>query len=165
MTAKETIIIRRLLRELEAVDQVILGPGIPSHLKAYLAPEIEVFENGQDGLPRRVDAVVVEAAEVSVTGDLVLPPGELLPLVESTRWIVATRHTTPEGTPKIVGACRLPVVRPRVVTTIITELGVMRVSPTALVLEEIAPGVSSDDVKKATAASLHVADSIHLMEL
>jgi 3-oxoacid CoA-transferase subunit B/acetate CoA/acetoacetate CoA-transferase beta subunit len=49
---------------------------------------------------------------------------------------------------KIVQTCQLPVTCSRCVLTIITELGVMRINQVGLVLEEVAPGVSTDDAKR-----------------
>ena len=115
--------------------------------------------------PSSVDVLVVEAAEVSQEGDLAPVPGEEISDLKADQWIVATLHTREDGAAKIVQTCQLPVACSRCVSTIITELGVMKINQVGLVIEEIAPGISTDDVKSQTAASIHVADDIKVMEL
>jgi 3-oxoacid CoA-transferase subunit B len=63
-------------------------------------------------------------------------------------------HTTKSGAPKILKRCTLPITGLAVVNTIITELAVIRVGPEGLVLEEIAPGRTFDDVQSVTEAKL-----------
>ena len=52
-----------------------------------------------------------------------------------------------------------------VLSLIITELGVIEIADLGLILREVAPGVAVDETKRKTAASLHVADDIKLMEM
>jgi 3-oxoacid CoA-transferase subunit B len=51
------------------------------------------------------------------------------------------------------------------VDTIVTELAYMRVTPNGIVLEEVAPGVSVDDVQRATAATLIVSPKLKVIEV
>lgn len=162
----EEIIVRRLRRELEQVEWVALGAGIPCLVKPRLSEATHSFlipPNGNSS--RSVDVAVVEAAEVSDKGDLVASPPQLSDGLSAARWIVATRHTRDDGQPKLVRACRLPVTLSNCVGLVITELGVIEISTVGLVLREVAPGVGTDEVKLKTAASLHIADDIRLMEL
>ncbi len=165
IVSPEQVILTRLSRELSGIGRVALGDGLPRLVRPHLAAathSVLLSDNGA-GLDR-VDAVVVEAAQISDRGDLVVAAvdPELLP--EAARWIVATHHTHADGQPKLVRECNLPVSREHCVGTIITELGVIRISEVGLVLTEVAPGVSTDEVKLKTNASLHVADDIRLME-
>ena len=68
--------------------------------------------------------------------------------------IVCMEHTTREGAPKIVAQCSYPLTGLACVDTIVTDLAVIDVQPLGLVLREVAPGWSADEVQKATGAPL-----------
>jgi 3-oxoacid CoA-transferase subunit B len=70
--------------------------------------------------------------------------------------IVLMEHTTKTGEFKIVQECSLPLTGKRVVTRIITDLAVIDVTDAGLVLREIAPGLSVEDVQQATGVPLIV---------
>jgi hypothetical protein len=72
------------------------------------------------------------------------------------RVIIAMEHTTREGQPKMLKKCTLPLTGVKVVDTIVTEMAYMRVTPRGLVLEEIAPGLTAEDVQRSTDARLIV---------
>jgi len=73
-------------------------------------------------------------------------------------------HTTREGAPKILKKCTLPLTGMKVVDTIVTEMAYIKVTPKGLVLEEVAPGVSAEDVQKATEARLIISPNLKVME-
>ena len=73
--------------------------------------------------------------------------------------IIAMEHTA-KSRPKIVKQCTLPLTGVGVVNNIMTELGVTEVTPGGLVLTEVAPGVSPNEVQKATEATLTVAKNL-----
>lgn len=162
----DAIILSRLLREIEGAGRIGLGPGIPQKALSILPQEVQAVPlNGQPANNgSSVDIAVVEALEVTPEGDLCEAFGTDLEQVEATRWIVATRQTQENGQAKIVRQSRLPVSRSHCVSEIITELGLIRVEPLGFVLLEVAPGVSSDDVRNRVEASLHVADDLKVME-
>jgi 3-oxoacid CoA-transferase B subunit len=70
--------------------------------------------------------------------------------------IVCMEHTTKDGAPKIVRQCTYPLTGLACVDTIVTDLAVIDVKPEGLVLREVAPGWSAEEVENATGASLIV---------
>jgi 3-oxoacid CoA-transferase subunit B len=120
-----------------------------------------------------IDLSILGAMEVDEEGNLAnwMIPGKMvkgmggaMDLVASARRvIVAMEHTTKEGRPKILKRCTLPITGLKVVETIATEMAWIKVTPQGLVLEEIAPGLTVEDVQKATEARLIVSDKIKPM--
>jgi 3-oxoacid CoA-transferase subunit B len=91
--------------------------------------------------------------------------GGAMDLVASARRVVvAMEHTTREGQPKILKRCTLPLTGSKVVDTIVTEMAYIRVTPAGLVLEEIALGLTADDVQRATEPTLIVGAGLRVME-
>ena len=72
---------------------------------------------------------------------------------------------TQKGEPKILKKCTYPLTGSNVVDTIITEMCVMRYIDGKLTLTETAPGVTVQDIKKATEADFAVADDLKEMEV
>ena len=122
-----------------------------------------------------IDMAILGGMEVSEKGDIAnwTIPGKMvkgmggaMDLVASAkRVVVAMEHTTREGEPKILKKCTLPLTGSKVVDTIVTEMAYIRVTPTALVVEEIALGLTFEDVQRATEAKLIKSQSLKTMEI
>jgi len=82
----------------------------------------------------------------------------------ATRVIVAMEHATKEGRPKILKKCSLPLTGLEVVDTIVTELCVIDVSDDGLLLKEIRPGITLDDIQRLTEPKLIVKGDLQQME-
>lgn len=119
---------------------------------------------------QKVDLTILGAMEVSENGDIanwkipgkmVKGMGGAMDLVASAEnIIVAMMHVNKAGESKILKKCTLPLTGVHCVKKIVTELAVLEVTPNGFKLLERAPGVSTEDIIKATEAHLIVEGDI-----
>jgi acetate CoA/acetoacetate CoA-transferase beta subunit len=120
-----------------------------------------------------VDAAILGALEVDEKGNLAnwIVPGKTIPgmggamdlVAAAKRVIVAMTHTQ-KGAPKILKNCALPYTALGVVDMIITEMGVMEVTPDGLVLTELHPDYTKEQIQAATGAILKISPELKAMQ-
>lgn len=120
-----------------------------------------------------VDATVLGALEVDQKGNLAnfMVPGKMVPgmggamdLVSGAKKVIIAMMHTAKGEAKILKQCKLPLTAAGKVSLIVTELGVMEVTKDGLVLKEIAPGVTIEDILASTEADLVIDEELKVME-
>jgi len=155
----------------ENIDMVNAGGGyitaFPGASTFNSATSFTVIRGGH------VDVTVLGAMQVDPNGDLAnwTIPGKLTPgmggamdlLVGARRVILAMEHTA-KGSPKILNKCTLPLTAKGQVNTIITEMGVMEITPEGIVLSEIHPEFTVEEVQAATEAKLIISENLQEMK-
>jgi 3-oxoacid CoA-transferase subunit B len=121
-----------------------------------------------------MDVAVLGAMQVSASGDLAgwnnpergFPEhignigGSMDLAVGARKVIVAMNHVTNSGDPKIVKECTYPITATHVVKLIVTDLAVIEVTAKGLLLREVAPGLTADDVQSVTEPRLIVSPNL-----
>ena len=120
-----------------------------------------------------VEATVLGAMEVAENGDLAnwIVPGKkvagmggAMDLVTGAKRCIVVMQHTQKGAHKILKKCTLPLTAERCVDLIITEMGVMEVTPQGLVVTELHPDYTKEDIQKATGCPLIFSDRLKITE-
>ncbi len=141
------------------------------------APGMSVFDSATSfGMIRgkHIDITILGGLQVSEKGDLAnwrIPGrtggmgGAMDLALGSKRVIVTMEHTTKDGQPKVVRQCTYPLTARRCVNLILTDIAVIEVTEPGLLLREIAPGWTVDEVQQLTEPKLIVDPNLKNIEL
>jgi 3-oxoacid CoA-transferase B subunit len=160
-----------------------VGEGDPNLINASgqpvrAQPGMSIFEHAESFAIIRggfIDISVMGAVQVSEKGDMsnwFIPKKEMGTIGGAMdlafcakRLIVTMSHVAKDGSYKIVKECSYPITAPRCVDLIVTDVAVIEVTERGLVLKEVAPGWTPDEVQGLTEPKLIIAPDLHEIEL
>ena len=120
------------------------------HVNVSFLGALQVDENG-------------DLANWNIPGKMAPGMGGAMDLVVGAKKVILTMEHTQKGAPKILKKCTLPLTASGQVNMIITEMGVMEITPEGIVLTEIHPEFTVEDVQAATEATLIISPNLKSM--
>lgn len=139
---KETVTIRPGASYFSSADSFAMIRG--GHIDLSILGAMQVDEEGS-------------IANYMIPGKMVKGMGGAMDLVAgSRRTIIAMQHVGPDGAPKLLGECTLPLTGRRCTDMVVTDLAVIRITAAGFVLEEYAPETTAADVARLTGAPLDI---------
>ena len=143
-----------------------------------LLPGASIFDQAESFAMirgRHIGIGVMGALEVSEEGDLAnwfVPErgvgrigGAMDVAIGVEKLIIAMRHTTNDGKPKIMKKCTYPLTGKRVVNMIVTDLAVIEVIESGLLLKEVAPGFTAEEIQMVTEPKLQWSEDLKEIEM
>lgn len=121
-----------------------------------------------------VDLTVLGALQVDAKGNIAnyMIPGKMVPgmggamdLISGAKKVVVAMEHTAKGSLKILNDCSLPLTAVNQVNLIVTEMGVIEVSESGLILKEINPEFTVEEVQKFTEPKLIISEQLKMMEV
>jgi len=158
----------------DEIDQDLIGLG---RRPLVPVPGASCFSSAESFAMVRgghINVSILGAFQVSEKGDLAnwrLPgePGQVGGAMDIAghvkKLFVMMTHVTKNGAPKIVKQCTLPITEEECVNMVFTDMAVIEVTPEGLVLKEIAPGLTAEDVQNATEARLIISPELKEIEV